>query len=222
MKIEEQIRTIVQTTIPAISPAVFWSSFNTFCDESALNIVLSDTLLVCFVTIVCPFVCDPVVEVLVVCNVNLVNPEDGNGMIVGVLPVECVAILVTLWFRVVEVRFTTNDVVLVDFTVVEVVRPFVEIDVRGDANFIVVIAGVGPKVILVDDVDVDCIELEDASVDVVVDSVDVKDVDIGDADVDVQGFCVGFGLIVELPSEKNMFGELLVRYHLILDKNKTI
>ena len=36
------------------------------------------------------------------------------------------------------------------------------------------------------------------------DSVDTKDDDDDDDGVDLQGVCVGFGLIVELPSEENL------------------
>ena len=104
-------------------------------------------------------------------------------------------------------------------------KPFLEVDESEDDSFTVELAGVEPK----DNLDVDCIKLVDGGVDdvelagkgdvkvtvviggvcpeailvvnVVVDSVDVKCVDV---DVDVQGFCVGFRLFVELPSEENI------------------
>ena len=93
MKTKEQIRTIEQTTIPAITPAVFWSVFIAFCDESALCVVLSDTLLACFVTIVCPFVFGQTVEGLVVCNIDA-NLEDGSGIILGVCSNEKIVLVV--------------------------------------------------------------------------------------------------------------------------------
>ena len=138
MNTEEQIRTIEQTTIPAISPAVFCSVFITPCGASALTVVLSGTLCDCFVTIVCPFVFDLAVEVLVVCNVDA-NLEDDIGLILGVcssenivfvvlnerrdvcllddmvidvilwvLLVECIGVVVTLCFRDVDVSLTAD------------------------------------------------------------------------------------------------------------------
>ena len=77
---------------------------------------------------------------------------------------------------------------------VEDVSPFLELEGKGDAKVTVALDGVFPEDILVGNVVVDC--------------VDVKDVDVGDVGVDVQGFCVGFGLIVELPSEEKYIFDL--------------
>ena len=187
MKIKEPIRTIEQTTIPAINPVVLDVAFNPFFDASALVADVTEAFGVSFVTITYTVEGTPAVEILVVCNVNG-NLEDDIGTAFGVCS---------------GVGVVEDNVIFVECDVAVVVGSFVVLVDSCEANFTVALDGVESIAILV--------------VRAIVDGIAIKDVDIDDIDtIDMQGFCVGFGLIFETPSENKVVIAVILLTHIIL------